>query len=302
MSQNDFSLANAAGATIRTDMNSAFQAAVSKSSGTGAPSTTYAFMDWADTTAGLLKMRDAANGTWRTVGSLGTGGFIPWSNGTGAISGFTITALGTATAATADYFAFSPAGTGTEKRAPFSALLTGSRILLSTLTASASATLAFTAFDSALYSGYEFEFNAIAPATDDAKFWARISLDAGSTYRSTAGDYHYGGALYTDTAATVALGSTASTEIILTGSGVNNGVGNASNEVLHGFAKLFSPDIGNGVFLQAETTWLSLSTNLYKLSVGGRFKGTTGAVNAIQFLMSAGNITSGSIRCYGVRK
>jgi len=70
MSQNDMSLANAAGATFRADVNSALQALASNSSGTTEPSTTYAYQFWADTTTGLLKIRNAANNAWITIGTL----------------------------------------------------------------------------------------------------------------------------------------------------------------------------------------------------------------------------------------
>lgn len=70
MSQNDFSLANADGATFRADLNAALQALASNNSGTSAPSTTYAYMWWADTTNGLLKQRNAANSDWITKGAL----------------------------------------------------------------------------------------------------------------------------------------------------------------------------------------------------------------------------------------
>jgi hypothetical protein len=35
---------------------------------------------------------------------------------------------------------------------------------------------------------------------------------------------------------------------------------------------------------------------------GGTYKGSTSAVTAIRFLMSSGNIASGTFRLYGVRK
>lgn len=64
MSQNDFSIANQTFPTTRTDMNSALQALASLSSGASAPTTTYAYMWWADTTNGVLKQRDSADSAW----------------------------------------------------------------------------------------------------------------------------------------------------------------------------------------------------------------------------------------------
>lgn len=64
MSQHDYVLADAAGAAFRSDANSALGAIVSRNSGATAPATTYAHMLWVDTTAGLLKRRNAANSAW----------------------------------------------------------------------------------------------------------------------------------------------------------------------------------------------------------------------------------------------
>lgn len=72
MSQNDQTIANQAGGPFRADLNSALQALASCSSGPTAPSTTYQFQLWADTTTGKLKIRNAANTAWHEVGALDT--------------------------------------------------------------------------------------------------------------------------------------------------------------------------------------------------------------------------------------
>lgn len=73
MSQHDMDLANAAGASFRADLNNALLALVSHSSGATAPSTTFSYMLWADTTLGLLKIRNAANNAWLIVCDLASG-------------------------------------------------------------------------------------------------------------------------------------------------------------------------------------------------------------------------------------
>lgn len=67
MSQHDYSISNAPGATVRADLNDALAAIVSNNSGTAAPSTTFALMWWMDTTANQLKIRNAANSAWLVV-------------------------------------------------------------------------------------------------------------------------------------------------------------------------------------------------------------------------------------------
>jgi hypothetical protein len=64
MSQNDFNLANQGFPAMRADMNSAFQALASNSSGATAPSTPYAYQWWYDTSVNTLKMRNSANDAW----------------------------------------------------------------------------------------------------------------------------------------------------------------------------------------------------------------------------------------------
>lgn len=64
MPTHDYILDNATGAAFRSDLNNALAAIVSQNSSATAPATTYAYMPWADTTAGVMKMRNGANNGW----------------------------------------------------------------------------------------------------------------------------------------------------------------------------------------------------------------------------------------------
>jgi hypothetical protein len=70
LATHDYVIANGTGAAVRSDLNNALAAVVSNNSDTTEPTTTYAYMWWADTVNGLLKIRDAANSAWVTVGTL----------------------------------------------------------------------------------------------------------------------------------------------------------------------------------------------------------------------------------------
>ena len=70
MAQHDYILANQSGAAFRSDLNNGLAAIVSQNSGAAQPSTTYAYQWWADTATGLLKLRNAANNAWITIGTL----------------------------------------------------------------------------------------------------------------------------------------------------------------------------------------------------------------------------------------
>lgn len=67
MSQNDFNIANQGFPATRADINSALQALASTSAGATAPSTTYAYQLWYDTSTNLLKMRNADNDGFITL-------------------------------------------------------------------------------------------------------------------------------------------------------------------------------------------------------------------------------------------
>lgn len=72
MSQHDFSIANQTAANARSDINNALQALASLSSGSTAPSTTYANQLWYDTASNQIKMRNEANSDWIVLGTVGT--------------------------------------------------------------------------------------------------------------------------------------------------------------------------------------------------------------------------------------
>ena len=70
MSQHDYNVANASGATVRADLNNALSAIVSLNSGAAEPATMFAGQWWHDTATALLKRRNAANSAWITIGPI----------------------------------------------------------------------------------------------------------------------------------------------------------------------------------------------------------------------------------------
>jgi hypothetical protein len=81
MAQHDYNIANQSGQAFRADLNNALAAIVSGNSGASAPSTTFAYQYWVDTSSSpaLLKQRNSANNAWITIGQLDTAnmGLIP---------------------------------------------------------------------------------------------------------------------------------------------------------------------------------------------------------------------------------
>ena len=94
--QADYVVSNGTGAAVRSDINGQLAAIVTNNSGAVEPTTTYAFQWWADTTTGLLKIRNAANSAFVTVGTLASTNL-----GLASLTGATFTGdviLGTTTA------------------------------------------------------------------------------------------------------------------------------------------------------------------------------------------------------------
>jgi hypothetical protein len=70
MSQHDLDIANQSSAAFRADLNLALKALGSLSSGSSAPSVTYANMLWYDTGNSILKMRNEADDAWISLAYL----------------------------------------------------------------------------------------------------------------------------------------------------------------------------------------------------------------------------------------
>ena len=86
MSQvSDYNIANASGASVRSDLNAVFDAIKTLNSGGSDPSNTAAFMPYVDTAdSNNLKIRNAANNAFITVGSVDSAnlGLLPRAGGT----------------------------------------------------------------------------------------------------------------------------------------------------------------------------------------------------------------------------
>jgi hypothetical protein len=115
MAQHDYVIANGTGAAVRSDLNNALAAIVSQNSGATEPATMYAYQFWADTTTGLLKLRNAANNAWITLRQLdGDFDTVPVENGTASAPSIYFRASGTDTgfySSGTDALDFTTAGT-----------------------------------------------------------------------------------------------------------------------------------------------------------------------------------------------
>ena len=181
------------------------------------------------------------------------------------------------------------------------AVATGGMVLLSTQTASASASISFTTGISSTYKEYQFYFINVRPATDTADFQFNMSTDSGSNYNVTKtstwfGSYHdeadTSTGLSYDTGNDLAQSTAFQTLMSYNG--------NAADKNYSGYLQLFNPASTTYVkhFLSSAS---NVGANDYANNpfVAG-YGNTTSAVDAIQFKYSSGNIADGTILMYGI--
>ena len=84
MAEHDFIIDNGTGAAVRADLNNVLQAIASNNSKSGSLTTNYAFQWHVDTSDGNLKIRNAANNGYVTVGLVASTnlGLMPQTGGT----------------------------------------------------------------------------------------------------------------------------------------------------------------------------------------------------------------------------
>ena len=176
-----------------------------------------------------------------------------------------------------------------------------SLVLLSTQTASSSATIDFTSNIDSTYKEYVFKFFNIHAATDGAEFQFNLSADSGSNYnvtKTTTMFYAYqtesGSSTGLSYDTNLDLAQSTSDQIIM------ENLGNGNDENGSGVLHLFDP---------SSTTFIKhfmsrgMRNGSADYSVDYNMAGygnTTSAIDAIRFKMSSGNIDAGTIKMYGV--
>ena len=181
-----------------------------------------------------------------------------------------------------------------------SAISSGAWTLLSTSTASSSATLDFTSGIDSTYKEYIFKFYNMHPATDNTHFTVNFR-DGSTAYDATKTTTCFR-AQHTEDDGTTDLSyktgldlaqSTAFLDIV-------DDVGNANDEGSSGTLHLFDPS--NTTFVKhflITTSSSNYDDQIFNPYVAG-YCNTTSAIDGVQFKMASGNIDSGVIKLYGV--
>jgi hypothetical protein len=174
--------------------------------------------------------------------------------------------------------------------------------LLSTQTASASATISFTTGLDSTYDEYIFKFINCHPANDVVDFQFNLSTDSGSNYNVTKTTTFFQ-ALHTEADVTL-LEYQSGNDLAQSTSFQNicDNLGNGADECVSGTLTLFNPSSTTYVkhFIIRSNQYHNENVS-FDTNVAG-YGNTTSAVNAIQFKMSSGNIDDGVIKLYGVKK
>ena len=184
------------------------------------------------------------------------------------------------------------------------AIATGNMVLLSTQTASNSASISFTTGIDSTYKEYQFWFINCHPASDRVDFQFNLSTDGGSNYnvtktttlfRARLAENGTGDALEYRTDQDLAQ-STAFQQL----SGQTD---NDNDSSTSGYILLFSPSSTTFVkhFIARSNNAYDDGTMYSMDNYVAGYANTTSAVNAIQFKFSSGNIDDGTILMYGIK-
>jgi len=181
---------------------------------------------------------------------------------------------------------------------PSGSVTTGDMVLVSSATASSSASIEFTLGD---YKEYKFFLVNIHPANDNIGFEFNFSTDNGSNYNVTKTStfhraYHNeagAGAVLEYQGAHDLAQSTAYQDIITQ-------AGNDADQASSGYIHIFNPS--NSVFVKHYIGQMSTIT-YHDYNINNFFAGyanTTSALTNIKFQMDSGNIDDGKILMFGV--
>jgi len=185
---------------------------------------------------------------------------------------------------------------------PSGAVEGGNMVLLSTQTASSSASISFTSGIDSTYKEYMFIFNNIHPATDSVDFTFNASTDGGSNYNVIKTTTFFNASHYESDASTELAYKTGDDLAQSTSyqSLTRTNLGNDNDQSFSGIMHLFEPSsttfVKHFMAVDNHSHGTDLSLNDY---VAGYFN-TTSAINAIDFKMSSGNIDAGTIQMFGI--
>jgi len=183
--------------------------------------------------------------------------------------------------------------------------LGGNLVLLSTQTASSSATISFTSGIDSTYKEYIFKFINIHQATDDKYLSFQFDTGTNTNYNQTITSSSfraYNNEADNDTVLEYRTQYDQAQDTSFQNLMVSSGSNNDNDSGSCGFLRLYDPSSTTFVkHFISEMTYQSNSANPYVIStfVAG-YVNTTTALTRVQFKFNSGNIDSGTFKMYGV--
>ena len=204
----------------------------------------------------------------QSIASVGTAAQVLTSNGAGALPTFQAAAGG------------------------------GDWILISTATASDSATIEFNNLSST-YIAYKVIISSMAPVDDGSVFFFRTSTDNGVSFDSGVSDYSWAMVRLQTSATENNDGDAADSEIQVTGDTSTQEMGNGTNETSEWEFTISDPSQTTFTFISWFGNFVAEDGVLYH-AMGGGNRLSAADVDAIQFSIDSGNISTGNFALYGV--
>jgi len=174
--------------------------------------------------------------------------------------------------------------------------------LISSQTASNSASISFTSGLTSTYKAYKFVFTDINPVTDNTQFQFNMSTDGGSNYNVTkTTTFFY--AIHRENDTVTSLEYTTPLDLAQSTSfqAIAHEAGNDADQSIAGTLTLFNPSsttyVKHFIGTNNHNQYAEYSINNFLAGYGN----TTSAINAIRFQMSSGNINAGKIYLYGIK-
>lgn len=171
-------------------------------------------------------------------------------------------------------------------------------VMISTVAASNQATVDFTGLDDT-YDAYTLVISSAKPATDDVEAWIRVGTGGTPTYQTSGYRWSFNGAI---AGTTQVGGSVSDSKIAMTQvPGATVAVGNATGENWSGRVEFNNPEASDFMELSYRGQYSRAVGDSIHVDGGGRYD-TAGAITAIRFMFSSGNVSTGRFTLYGLRK
>lgn len=170
-----------------------------------------------------------------------------------------------------------------------------SMFLISSQAASSSSAITFSSGIDATYSQYVVLINAARPSTDGVQFLMEVSVDGGSSWKTSS---YLGGPWTTNTNGATTNAASTSFFSLSRASAMSN----SASQGWRGYVTIFDPSsTGYKSFNTTGSHLVSGGTIYENVQGGGFYNGVTTAINAIRFRMSSNAIADGTFTLYGIK-